>query len=173
MLRPEAGCAHRPPDRTGLTQEDEPRVVRADETSGAGAGGLEPPLHGLRVDRDGDAGGNEGRDGAESERDRDADSAGTGEVPIVRVVRRAAPTWPPTTPPIIRTTVFMPPATPISRGSTLSAIRPAMAAKAEPTPQPRSALASRTGPGSSCAVANRNAATLTTSIPAASGHLEP
>ena len=102
-----------------------------------------------------------------------ADSAGTEVSPIVRAVSSAAPTWPPMTPPIMRTTVFIPAATPISRGSTLSAISPAIEAKAAPTPSPSSALASRTGPGSACMVAKRSAATLTTSMPIASGHFEP
>ena len=102
-----------------------------------------------------------------------ADSAGTEEFPIVRAVSSAAPTCPPMTPPIIRTTVFIPAATPISRGSTLSAISPAIAANAAPTPSPSRALASRTVPGSSWLVANRTAATLTISIPTASGHFEP
>ncbi len=102
-----------------------------------------------------------------------ADSAGTEVSPIVRAVSRAAPTWPPTTAPIMRTTVFMPLATPISRGSTLSAISPAIEAKAAPTPSPRSALASSTGTGSACMVAKRSAATLTTSMPVASVHFEP
>ena len=44
------------------------------------------------------------------------------------------------TAPIMRTTVFIPLATPISSASTLSAISPAIAANAAPTPRPSSAL---------------------------------
>ena len=37
---------------------------------------------------------------------------------IVSAVRIAAPTWPPITPPIVRMTVFIPVATPVSVGRT-------------------------------------------------------
>ena len=102
-----------------------------------------------------------------------ADSAGTDDEPIVCAVRSAAPTWPPMTDPTIRTTVFMPVAIPISRASTLSAIRATIVAKAAPTPRPSSALESTTCQGSSWANASRRAANATIVIPAASGHFGP
>ena len=76
-----------------------------------------------------------------------ADSAGIELEPIVCAVKRAAPTWPPITAPIMRTTVFIPLATPISSASTLSAISPAIAANAPPTPMPSSALRYEHVPG--------------------------
>ena len=73
----------------------------------------------------------------------------------------------------MRTTVFIPPATPISSASTLSAISAAIDANAAPTPSPSSPLATRTCHGSPWATANSSAAKLTTSMPPASAHLEP
>ena len=102
-----------------------------------------------------------------------ADSAGTPLSPIVRAVKSAAPTWPPTTAPIIRTTVFIPVATPISVASTFSAISATIAAKANPTPIPSAVLAAITCHGSSFDRASASAAALTISMPPASGHLEP
>ena len=92
---------------------------------------------------------------------------------MVCAVRSAAPTWPPTTAPTIRTTVFIPVATPISRASTFAAIRETIAAKAAPTPIPSRPLASTTCQGSSWANASRSAAPATTAMPPASGHLGP
>ena len=52
-----------------------------------------------------------------------------------------AATWPPTAPPIVRTTVFIPVATPVWSGGTASTIRFAIEANAKPMPMPSSSEA--------------------------------
>ena len=77
---------------------------------------------GAGADRDRDCGGNQSGDRTEPERERVGGLGRDGRVADRAGGEHDAPTWPPTTPPMARTTVFMPAATPISRGSTLSAI---------------------------------------------------
>ena len=58
---------------------------------------------------------------------------------VVWVVMKVAASWPPSAPPTVRMTVFMPPATPVSCAETACTIRFPSAAKARPIPTPMSA----------------------------------
>ena len=92
---------------------------------------------------------------------------------IVYEVRSAAPIWPPMTPPTVRMTVFMPVAIPVSVGLTLSVMRAAIAANADATPAPSTAIAAITCNGWSCHAASASAAIATRPMPSASGHFDP
>jgi hypothetical protein len=70
-------------------------------------------------------------------------------------------------------TVFIPVATPVSVGRTASVIRVAMAAKAKPTPTPSTGMDARICHGLSCHSVSDPAEIDTSSMPAASGHLNP
>ena len=84
-----------------------------------------------------------------------------------------APICAPTTPPTVRTTVFMPVATPVSVRSTASTISLGMAANAKAMPQAGTMKASDTCQGSSCHIASAAQPSATMSIPATSGRRDP
>ena len=84
-----------------------------------------------------------------------------------------APTWAPMTPPTVRTTVFMPVATPVSVGRTLSTISLGMTANANPMPTPQKMNAMAGCQGSACQVAMPAEPSATRSIPVTSGTRSP
>src|ERR1044071_530690 len=102
-----------------------------------------------------------------------ADSAGTCVPEIVSALMMAAPTCPPITWPIVRSTVFMPVATPVSVGRTASTISFAIAANANGTPTPISTIQAEISPGWSWRRASRAMPAAVRSSPSTSGSREP
>jgi hypothetical protein len=99
-----------------------------------------------------------------------ADSAGIVDRPIVSAASNAATTWPPMTPPIVRITVFIPVATPVSVGRTTSTMILAMAAKVIGRPAPRTSRPRTMCHPSECHTAMNPSPIAPSSIPRLSGH---
>src|SRR5581483_6741432 len=87
--------------------------------------------------------------------------------------RNVATSWPPSAPPTVRMTVFMPLATPVSWSDTAWMTMFPSAANARPIPMPRSAALISMSYGWPCATASQPNATPVTADPATSAAFDP